>query len=58
MKFKNVLFEFIEHIEGHLNSKGEPAPWVIRSHETGKIISSHTSKEKAKKHLQQMHYFK
>lgn len=59
MKFEDILLlEFVEHMEGHKNSKGEDAPWVIISHTTGKILSSHKSKEKAKEHLQQMHIFK
>lgn len=46
---------YVCHVPGHHNSKGELAEWCIKSHETGKIISSHTTKEKAKKHLQDMH---
>jgi hypothetical protein len=52
------LVEYIQHIKGHKNSKGELAPWVIRSHETNKIISSHKTKQDAKEHLQHMHIFK
>lgn len=44
--------------KGHKNSKGESAPWTIVSHETGKILSSHTSKKKAEEHLRQMEYYK
>lgn len=55
---QKLLLEYIQHIKGHKNSKGEPAPWVIKSHETGKILSSHKTKEEAKKHLQHMHIFK
>jgi hypothetical protein len=36
---------------GHKNSQGLDAPWVIKSHETGKILSSHKSKKEAEKHL-------
>lgn len=62
-KFKNAILEslvleFVKHIPGHKNSKGESAPWVIMSHETNKILSSHKTKEEAEKHLQQMHIFK
>ena len=53
-----ILLEFVRHMPGHKNSKGESAPWVIISHETGKVLSSHKSKAAAKKHLQQMHIFK
>ena len=49
---------YVVHMPGHKNSKGEAAPWCIKSHETGKIISSHKSKAEAKKHLQEMHIFK
>ncbi len=44
-------------MKGHRNSKGELAEWVIKSHETGEILSSHKSEKKAKEHLQQMHIF-
>ena len=53
-----TLLEYVKKIPGHRNSKGEPAPWTIVSHETGKVISSHKTKEEAEKHLQRMHYFK
>lgn len=52
------LYEYVCHIKGHRNSKGELAEWVIKSHTTGKILSSHKSEKKAKEHLQQMHIFK
>ncbi len=52
------LYEYVCHIKGHRNSNGELAEWVIKSHETGKILSSHKSEKKAKEHLQQMHIFK
>lgn len=51
------LYEYVCHLKGHRNSKGELAEWVIKSHETGKILSSHKSEKKAKEHLQQMHIF-
>ncbi|MBR6891956.1 MAG: hypothetical protein IKN15_01685 [Bacteroidaceae bacterium] len=51
------LYEYVCHIKGNRNSKGELAEWVIKSHETGKILSSHKSEQKAKEHLQQMHIF-
>lgn len=56
--YESLLLEFVKHIPGHKNSKGESAPWVIISHETNKILSSHKTKEEAEKHLQQMHIFK
>lgn len=51
------LYEYVCHMKGHRNSDGELAEWVIKSHETGKILSSHKSEKKAKEHLQQMHIF-
>lgn len=55
---RQFLIEYVKHMPGHKNSKGEASPWVIISHKTGKILSSHGSEEEAKKHLQQMHVFK
>lgn len=56
MKFNEaILLEYIVHMEGHKNSKGESAPWVIKSHDNDRILSSHKSKEAAKKHLKDMH---
>jgi hypothetical protein len=52
------LVEHVEYRKGHKNSQGEDAPWVIVSCQTGKILSSHKSKEKAEEHLGQMEYFK
>jgi len=49
---------YIVHMKGHKNSRGESSPYVIKSHETGKILSSHKTKDEAKKHLQQMHIHK
>lgn len=55
---EGILLEYIQKIEGHENSKGEKAPWVIKSHKTDKILSSHKSKKAAEKHLQNMHAHK
>lgn len=49
---------FVKECIGHKNSKGEDAPWCIVSHETGKVLSSHTSKQKAEDHLKQMEMHK
>jgi hypothetical protein len=46
---------YVSHCKGHRNSAGELAEWCIKSHESGKIISSHKSEAAAKKHLQDMH---
>ncbi len=48
----------IRHQKGHKNSKGEKAEWVIVSHKDGHIISSHTSKAAAEKHLKDIQKFK
>lgn len=45
---------YVEHVPGHKNSQGEAAPWVIKQHNTGKILSSHKSEAEAKKHLRDM----
>lgn len=54
----DILLEYVQEVPGHKNSKGEPAPWVIKSHETGRILSSHKTKKAAEKHLQDMHAYK
>lgn len=46
---------YVSYVKNHLNSSGENAPWVIKKHETGEIISSHLSEQAAKDHLKQMH---
>lgn len=53
-----MLVEYVKKVAGHRNSKGELAPWVIASHRTGKILSSHKTKEEAEEHLKHMHQFK
>ena len=53
-----ALLEMVKYMKGHKNSKGEDAPWTIVSCKTGKILSSHKSKEAADEHLQQMEYYK
>ena len=42
---------YVVHQKGHHNSSGELAEWVVKSHDSGKIISSHKSKEEATSHL-------
>ena len=53
-----TMLEYVKRVEGHKNSKGEPAPWTIVSHETGKIISSHKTKKAAEEHLKWMEIYK
>jgi hypothetical protein len=49
---------YVQYTPGHKNSKGEPAPWTIRDHETGEILQSYKTKEEAEKALKRMKYFK
>jgi hypothetical protein len=37
----------IEYQEGHMNSKGEPAPWVIINKDRNEAVGSSETKEKA-----------
>ena len=53
-----IKVSYIVHMPGHKGNDGSEKPWVIKSHETDKIISSHSSKEDAEKHLKQIQYFK
>lgn len=46
---------YIKYIKDHKDSKGGVAPYCIVSHETGKVLSSHKTREDAKEHLQDMH---
>ena len=46
MKISTVV-----HCKGHKNSSGELAEWCIKSESTGKILSSHKSKDQAVSHL-------
>lgn len=55
---QQVIVEYVKHMKGHKNSKGEEAPWVIVSHSTGKVISSHKTKKEAEAHLRTMEYYK
>jgi len=52
------LTETVVHCPGHKDSSGKSATWCIKQHDTGKILSSHPSKEKAEEHLQQMEMHK
>jgi hypothetical protein len=46
--------EKLGYEKGHRNSKGEPAPWVIRSHKDNSVIASFAKKDDAYAHLQRM----
>ena len=52
-----IKYSYVKHCPGHKDSKNQKAEWCIISHETGKILSSHSSESEAKKHLQQMHIY-
>lgn len=45
---------YVTHVTGHVNSKGEAAPWVIKQHNTGKILESFKSEAEAKAGLKNM----
>jgi len=53
-----IKVSFIVHMPGHKDSSGKAAPYVIKSHNTNEILSSHGSRGEAEKHLKQMKYFK
>ena len=46
--------EKLGYEKGHKNSKGENAPWVIRSHEDNRILASFANKKDAEEHLKRM----
>lgn len=45
---------YVAHVPGHRNSKGEAAPWVIKQHNTDKILESFKSKSEAEAGLKNM----
>lgn len=47
-------YEKLSYEKGHKNSKGEDAPWVIRSHADGRILASFAKKADAEQHLARM----
>lgn len=47
-------YEKLEYEKGHKNSKGEDAPWVIRSHTDGRVLASFADKDAAEQHLARM----
>lgn len=50
----HVANKYIQEKPGHKNSEGKSAPWVIIQKGTGKILSSHTTKEKAEEAFEAM----
>lgn len=53
MESKNAE-EKLGYEKGHKNSKGEDAPWVIRSHEDNRVLASFATEKEAKEHLKRM----
>lgn len=51
---KKITNEKLRYEKGHKNSKGEDAPWVIRSHEDNRILASFADKSDAQEHLGRM----
>lgn len=51
---KGPTDEKLGYEKGHKNSKGEDAPWVIRSHEDNRILASFAKKKDAEEHLKRM----
>ncbi len=50
----NETDEKLGYEKGHKNSRGEDAPWVIRSHEDNRILASFANKKDAEEHLKRM----
>jgi hypothetical protein len=46
--------EKLSYEKGHKNSKGEDAPWVIRSHEDDRVLASFPTKKEAENHMKTM----
>lgn len=55
IKVSQILVAYIEEIPGHRDHQGCEAPFVIKSHHTDKILSSHPTRDKAKEYLRRMH---
>lgn len=51
---KEPAEEKLGYEKGHKNSRGEDAPWVIRSHEDNRILASFANKIDAENHLKRM----
>jgi len=48
------VYEKLSFEKGHKDSKGNDAPWVIRSHDDGKVLVSFANKDDAVQHLARM----
>ena len=51
---KESTDEKLGYEKGHKNSRGENAPWVIRSHEDNRILASFANKKDAEEHMKRM----
>ena len=51
---KEPAEEKLGYEKGHKNSKGEDAPWVIRSHKDNRVLASFPTKKKAEDQMQRM----
>ena len=51
---KESTDEKLGYEKGHKNSRGEDAPWVIRSHEDNRILASFANKKDAEEHMKRM----
>ena len=51
---KKPTDEKLRYEKGYKNSRGEDAPWVIRSHEDNHVLASFANKKDAKEHLKRM----
>lgn len=51
---KEPTDEKLGYEKGHKNSRGEDAPWVIRSHEDNRILASFAHKKDAEEHMKRM----
>ena len=51
---KEPAEEKLGYEKGHKNSRGEDAPWVIRSHEDNRVLASFPTKKQAEDQMQRM----
>lgn len=51
---KDTAEEKLGYEKGHKNSKGEDAPWVIRSHKDNRVLASFPTKKQAEDQMQRM----
>jgi len=54
---RGMVEDVVEHMPGHKDADGNDAPWVVKSHQTGKVLWSGGSKEEAVEALARIHSF-